>query len=556
MTICRRELRYRRLRAPQEDRTALIEPPPDELGATVGRNRQLREQQDCDLSGRRLQQLAADARRELLDEARRWTSIYRDVAPEPPGGTELVFLAGHQPRLFHPGVWLKNFALGRFARQHAAVAVNLIIDSDTARAAEVKVPTGSPEEPHVEVVPYDRAQPAVPYEERQVADEELLASFGRRAAERIRPLVPDPLVGNFWPMVRSRHAANGNLGACLAQARHQVEGQWGLDTLEVPQGRVCDTPSFRWFAVHLLAEAPRLRGVYNEAVAEYRRVHDIRSAAQPVPDLARRDGWMETPFWVWLSDRPHRRHLFARRRGELVELSDLDHCHVDLPWHGEGGAAAAVERLGELAEGGLRIRSRALITTLWARLVLGELFIHGIGGAKYDQVTDLIIERFFGLVPPEYMVVSATLHLPVEKPDAAPDDLRAIRHELRELRYHPERYLDLDVEPIRRSARQSGRPANPTDSDDPRELVAAKYRWVYARQTPQNARTRCRTIRRLNERLQPHVAGERNRLARLEAETERALQARSVLAARDYAFCLHPERTLREMLRGLLPTDA
>ena len=53
----------------------------------------------------------------------------------------------------------------------------------------------------------------------------------------------------------------------------------------------------------------------------------------------------------------------------------------------------------------------ALVTTLFARLVLSDLFIHGIGGAKYDQLTDELIRSFFGLAPPDYLVISATLHL-------------------------------------------------------------------------------------------------------------------------------------------------
>ena len=36
-------------------------------------------------------------------------------------------------QLFHPGVWLKNFALGTLARRLNAVAVNLLIDTDTIK---------------------------------------------------------------------------------------------------------------------------------------------------------------------------------------------------------------------------------------------------------------------------------------------------------------------------------------------------------------------------------------------------------------------------------------
>ena len=45
-----------------------------------------------------------------------------------------LLLAGHQPELFHPGVWIKNFALARLAREHGTVPLSLIIDSDTARS--------------------------------------------------------------------------------------------------------------------------------------------------------------------------------------------------------------------------------------------------------------------------------------------------------------------------------------------------------------------------------------------------------------------------------------
>ena len=69
--------------------------------------------------------------------------------------------------------------------------------------------------------------------------------------------------------------------------------------------------------------------------------------------------------------------------------------------------------MAELAGRGIRLRTRALITTLFARLFLGDLFLHGIGGAKYDQVTDLLVERFFGVKPPGYMTLTATLRLPI-----------------------------------------------------------------------------------------------------------------------------------------------
>ena len=79
---------------------------------------------------------------------------------------------------------------------------------------------------------------------------------------------------------------------------------------------------------------------------------------------------------------------------------------------------------------------------MFARLVLSDIFIHGIGGAKYDQLTDAIVRRFFGVEPWEYLVATATLKLPLPRHSIEEADMARIDQMLRELRYHPELYVD------------------------------------------------------------------------------------------------------------------
>lgn len=545
MTTCPRQLEYRRLRAPRVDRTALIEPSLDTVGAMVDANVRLAAERDYDVQGVSLEELSRQARDELLAEARRWTSAYRDISMLS-GKSGRIFLAGHQPQLFHPGVWLKNFVLDHVARREGAVAVNLLIDSDTVKSTSLRLPTGTPAEPRAVSVALDRLEPRVPYEERRIVDREQFARFGPHVAQQIAGLVADPLIDTYWPMVLHRAEQTENLGSCLAQARDQLEARWGSQTLQVPQSRICRTRSYCRFVVHLLAQAPRLLDVYNGAVREYRRVHRIRSAAHPVPDLAVQDEWFEAPFWIWTSEDPHRRALFVRQAGDRLVLSDRRNMQFDLPLRADSDATRAVDRLMELASSdetnhrGVKIRSRALITTLWARLVLGDLFIHGIGGAKYDQVTDLLIRRFFGLVPPGFMVVSATLHLPVARRRATPEDARAIRQQLRRLTYHPECFADSSQSPPGTNASVS-------------ELIESKRHWIRTPQTAENAQIRYGRIRQLNEALQPWVATQREELLRQQEQTARALRVEDVLARREYGFCLYPEETFRDFLGELLP---
>lgn len=532
-------LEHRRLRAPGDDGGTLIEPPLAEADDLIRQNLRQR-QTDCDLQGRSLSELAAQARRDLLAAAFNYTRQYRDVAQPPAGSDTQVVLAGHQPQLFHPGVWYKNFVLGRLGYGANRAAVNLIIDSDTCKSTALRVPGGTVDRPLVDLVAFDRAGEAIPFEERKILDRDYFSSFGSRASEQIRRLVPDPLLRQFWPLAVERSQAQANLGLCLAQSRHVQEERFGNATLELPQSQVCSLEAFHWFTSHLLAHLPRLWDVYNGAVAEYRRANHLRSKSHPVPDLASHDQWLEAPYWIWTHDNPLRRPLFVRSRGDDLLLADRRGLEIALPLSPESDAQRAVAVLAELAGQGIKLRTRALITTMFARLVLGDLFLHGIGGAKYDEVTDLVIRRFLGVEPPAYLTVTATLRLPIRHAAVSPDALRSVEGRLREMEFHPEQFLE------------------PADLAD-REVATAvteKRTWVETPQTRENARQRCTAIRHANTALQPRLQAQRERLADERAQISARLEGETILGWREYAFVLYPEETLRGLLVGSRPCTA
>src|SRR5262249_49853542 len=102
---------HRRLRAPREDGGTLLDPPLSVIGDGVEQKIAATAEHDYDVQGERLAHLAAQARQELIDAAYAYTRGYRDVPAITPEARQRVFLAGHQPQLFHPGVWYKNFIL-------------------------------------------------------------------------------------------------------------------------------------------------------------------------------------------------------------------------------------------------------------------------------------------------------------------------------------------------------------------------------------------------------------------------------------------------------------
>jgi hypothetical protein len=561
----------RSLRAPQGDGQTLVEPPLESLPQVLAANRQQLARVDYDFQGRSLSDLSLSARRALVEEAANYTRQYRNVPdrfrdvrvarPESAKGvaadefatpvedsgraTRIVplaekpfILAGHQPQLFHPGVWYKNFVLGSLADQLDAMPVHLLIDSDLCRGASIRVPTGAIEQPRLEAVPFDGPAAELPYEERAIEDLEIFRGFGKRVASLLRPLVAEPLVKSLWPLTLERNPRQTNLGLRLAQGRHALEETWHNDTLELPQSAVCRLPEFNWFLAHVLAHLPRFWAAHNDALAAYRRLHHLRNRAHPVPDLAEFDGWLEAPFWIWTSDDPRRRPLFAQQTGDELLIADRQSQTVRLSISSDGDAARAVEQLLELSSRGVKIRTRALTTTLFARLVLSDLFLHGIGGAKYDQVTDQIARTFFGFEPPQFAAVSATLRLPIASQSLEPGNDRSCAEQLRALRYHPERFIS--------TAAVDG----PTDSTVMQDLLDAKRRWIAVPKTRQNARERHVGITTANESLQPNLRGVRRAIKSRCTELQQRKRASSILQSREFSFCLFP----REHFETLLET--
>ena len=214
----------------------------------------------------------------------------------------------------------------------------------------------------------------------------------------------------------------------IALARRELESHWGVSNLEIPLSEVCQTEGFFWFASHLMAHLPRFQQIHNAALAEYRAVYGIRSKNHPVSALGVQGEWREAPFWVWRQGQPRRRPLLVRQRPRtmFLRIAGEDDPLIELPLSPDREACCAVERLHDLAARSIRLRTRALTTTMFCRYLLGDLFIHGIGGAKYDELGDSISRRFFGIEPPEFLTLSLTAWLGLPDRSATSLELASI----------------------------------------------------------------------------------------------------------------------------------
>jgi hypothetical protein len=517
-----------------------------EGGELLARNQQIIKRYSVELLGRSLAELRTEARHATLTTAKHYLHGRGEASPPIADTSPSAFLlSGHQPELFHPGVWMKNFAVNRLARQHGAAAINLIIDTDSAKTPSLTlpgwesgqpIPACPPDDIRQVSIPYDRWTKDVPYEDRPVLDEELFTGLPAAVAPYLRGWNYAPLLDEFWDEARRQTQQTRLLGERLAAARRTFERRWGCHNCEVPMSRLCESEPFAWFACHLLANLPRFHAVYNACVQDYRRANKVRNRTRPLPDLAVDGNWLEVPFWAWHGEHRRRGRLFARLAPDSVALRVSGVNGPTLPLRSNTDARRAVGAWREWQATGFKIRSRALTTTLFARLFVADVFTHGIGGGKYDEITDEIIRRFYQLEPTGYQVLSATLLLPLPSYPAEPASCRRLAAELRDLHWNPQRHV-----PPPRGKPQVDR------------LIAEKSSWV-ARcpSDPDGRRQRFFQLRMLNEELRRLIDGRHELLAEKLQTCQRQVAANEVLQRRDYAFCLYPEPVLKEFLTSFL----
>ena len=150
---------------------------------------------------------------------------------------------------------------------------------------------------------------------------------------------------------------------------------------------------------------------------------------------------MEAPFWAWEKGQPRRGRLFARLSADRIELRSDAAAWPALPRPQGEAREATIQAYLDLGRRGLQIRSRALTNTLYCRLFVGDYFLHGIGGGKYDEVTDAIARAFYRAQPPAYGVLTATLLLPLQHWPATSQSTHELERQARDLVYNPEKFL-------------------------------------------------------------------------------------------------------------------
>lgn len=508
---------YVRLRAPKEHGETLQLPPISAAAAIVDSNRNVLAGYSDDL-----QAIRSLAHKEVKDLALAYSKRYLPESPLSEGGSDSIVMSGHQPTLFHPGVWFKNFALDSIARRTKAIAINLVVDNDLCADVAVRLPPktdGSPAESRGSYASMDRPDREVPHEMRQICDADAFRGFRKVVVGSLSGVIDSPLIDELWPEVVEASKTIQSLSASVAAGRHRLEHKHGLANLELPVSVLATSEAFARFFERLVFDASRFLQIYNEELQAFRRVNRIRSRSHPVPELESDDGYIELPFWIWTKENPQRRRLFAKTDSRKVELSDRADWSVEL---GSENFFASFQELNQLGSE-VFIRPRALTTTMFSRMFASDLFIHGIGGAKYDQLGDEIARRFFEVTPPQFVTISATLRLPLEASSNVDDQIAKSKTQLRRLRFHP----DLEL------------------PDDPRST--RKMELIRNRPESGSRKSWHDEIAAINAGLSAELEPKRLEIEQRLAHAKKELPISRLLNSREFSFALFPVSLIQQL---------
>lgn len=351
---------------------------------------------------------------------RRLRAAAREELGHGPADRPLI-ATGHQTELYHPGVWVKQVLVHVLAEHLQGSAFHFAIDTDAPKHLQLRWPQYSApitDDPQLSSAPWCGLLQSPTAAHLEVLSQDL--------AQAKWPFVP--LAGDFLGDCRELLPRQPLLGGLLTAALAKLDQQLGLHRQNVLGSAQWLSLPYLVFLHHILARAGEFAGIYNQALADYRREHKLHGAVRPWPNLQVAADAIEVPFWR--DTRGARgRATVQRRGGQWVLSADDDQAFVLQP--GADGWQAAENLRQFLQTARMTLCPRALTLTMYLRLLVVDQFVHGIGGGRYDQVTDQVIQQFAGLAAPGFSVTTATLYFPtahaLRRPDLALLQLRGRR---------------------------------------------------------------------------------------------------------------------------------
>jgi len=411
-----------------------------------------------------------------------------------------LIATGHQPWLWHPGILAKDLAANTAARRFNAEPIHLVVDQDSLDEIMIEVPIMKGRNLSAERVVLVSCQPTVPLCCQPPADAGTMYKRLMRFIQRHKAPIPvdlEPLINALEGLPECRTLAE--------QMTAVVSRLWRPFLPDMPvifSSELAGLQGFANLVDQMRADPQHCATCYNQAVATWPNA----GIAPLLTDPER----VELPLWA-LNWQRARRRVFA----------DVTH----------GAAPLRMEDGSSLDHNCETLAPRALLLTALFRADYCDLFIHGIGGTVYDQLTDQWIDNWLGRTLAPKTLVSADLHLPFDVPIAHANDMIRAKWWKHHLPHNLDRVLNLKGPQVARKHIL----LQQMNDDRDRARRAGAFREVHA--------INMELIHRYPETL--------SEAQRKMNDTQLGVANRDVAAKRDWCFALYPSEQLHALARRL-----
>ncbi len=531
---------------PKKNREVFIDPAHEDIPGLIDLNRERSQLYRFYINGIPFFQFREQVRSEILKKAGEYTEkIWSLSSKLNISGTEnlsnikdsytpekKIIQTGHSPVLAHPGILIKHSLVSSIAKKVNGIGINMVVDNDASNDNCLNIPEINGQDAVVEKIEYFPGLRNLAFEEIRYAGSTQLPTFKEGVLKTLRNPDMAQTFENFINIAIKVSKEAQQFSDIFTYARHLFLARFGIYNLEVPVSTISETDSFLHFFLHITANLKRFVNIYNTKLREYRTLKRISSKANPLPDLKEEGYVAEMPFWMWREDE-QRESLFASIADE-GRISII--CENKIVEHFDFGeknrSTENLKRLKALLSKGIKIRPKAIANTMYSRMFFSDLFVHGIGGAKYDLITDEIIRAFFCIEPLEYATVSATLYLPYKPFDVSDKEINSIRHVIKDMGHNPDRYATGKI----------------MEDAEMRSMINEKKELITkASRDTKEKRLAFDRIKELNtlmkEKISPLIKEKGKNMEGL----EKKLRYNSIVTNRVYPFCVYPEKMLGEL---------
>jgi len=400
-----------------------------------------------------------------------------------------IYATGHQPDVHHPGILTKDLILYYLSQKNQAFPIHLVVDTDYFEFEYFyPIPKGNFAELHL----FSAHSHSTFHTEKveETKRKELLEIL--QSQKKVLDLFLDPETSNLAKYYLDIYISKIEQGELLHNINEQVRRDFlfklGIEIPCLNVSEIVRLDEFLFFVEKIRSRLNEFIQIHNQALLEYRQKHKIKNHAQPIPNL--KEG--EMPFWKY-------------ENKERVSFSSLETPKIIFP--------------------------RAITLTMFVRIFLCNFFLHGKGGARYESVSDQIIQKFFEIKPSPYEVTTSTLYLKNKNGFLLPKwDEKELERKLREIHFSPEKFL-------------------PTEN----ELVKEKKNLQVQFQDPtQNKKELHEKITLLNQKLEKLVLAEKELLEKEKKDLPYKLKTKQVFETRKYPFFYYNLQELIDKIKNII----